>query len=97
PPTDWSVGHFNLLIGAVQQDTNRLYALLDTYPQFGWQGLHLQPLTAISQSLHRPQQNTQGGVALFVSEEWRSEIEQMVTQKGLKISAWDNGSPGKIP
>ncbi|MEM9266084.1 MAG: hypothetical protein AAGA46_11220, partial [Cyanobacteria bacterium P01_F01_bin.13] len=41
PPTDWSVGHFNLLIGAVQQDTNRLYALLDTYPQFGWQGLHL--------------------------------------------------------
>lgn len=57
PPTDWSVGHFNLLIGAVHQSAH-LYALLDTYPQFGWQGLHLQPPEAISQSLNRPQHST---------------------------------------
>ncbi len=72
-----------------------LYALLDTYPQFGWQGLHLQPPDAVSQSLQRPQQNTQGGLALFVSTELRSEVEQVVTQNEFKISVWDNGSPTK--
>ncbi|MBX2865642.1 MAG: hypothetical protein KTR27_18980 [Leptolyngbyaceae cyanobacterium MAG.088] len=95
PPTDWNVGHFNLLIGAIQQETHMLYALLDTYPQFGWQGLHLQPPDAVSQSLQRPQQNTQGGLALFVSTELRSEVEQVVTQNEFKISVWDNGSPTK--
>lgn len=93
PPTDWSVGHFNLLIGSVQQAANRLYALLDTYPQFGWQGLHFQPPEALSQSLLRPQQKTQGGLALFVSEEFRSRIEQIITQEELSVSVWDNGSP----
>ncbi|NEQ52657.1 MAG: hypothetical protein F6K11_21385 [Leptolyngbya sp. SIO3F4] len=93
PTTDWSVGHFNLLIGAMHQNTNTLYALLDTYPQFGWQGLHLQPTEAVSQSLHRPQQSTQGGLALFVKTKLRSEVEQVILQEGLNISAWDNGSP----
>ena len=93
PPTDWSVGHFNLLIGEVQQ--SRLYAILDTYPQFGWQGLHLQPPAAVSQSLHRPQHSTQGGLALFVREEQRSEMEQVASQNGFSISAWDNGSPAQ--
>ena len=95
PSTDWSVGHFNLLIGAIQQNSNTLYALLDTYPQFGWQGLHLQPPDALSQSLHRPQQTTQGGLALFVNTELRSEVEQVVIQNGFKISIWDNGSPSE--
>ncbi|MEA5465841.1 DUF6885 family protein [Leptothoe sp. PORK10 BA2] len=93
PTTDWSVGHFNLLIGAVQQNANTLYTLLDTYPQFGWQGLHFQPPDALSQSLHRPQQTTQGGLALFLRAEFRSDVEQVVSQNGFKISGWDNGSP----
>ncbi len=95
PPTDWNVGHFNLLLGEAQQNTNRLYALLDTYPQFGWQGLHFQPPEALSQALNRPQQDTQGGLALFVSEEWRSEVEQVVSNNGFSLSVWDNGSPMK--
>ncbi len=93
PPTDWNVGHFNLLIGTLQQGTHTLHTLLDTYPQFGWQGMHLQPSSAVSQSLHRPQHKTQGGLALFVSAEFRSDIEQIVTENGFSVSVWDNGSP----
>lgn len=93
PPTDWSVGHFNLLIGAITQDSNTLYTLLDTYPQFGWQGLHLQPPDALGQSLHRPQQTTQGGLALFVKTKLRPEIENLVLEEGFNISVWNNGSP----
>ena len=92
-PTDWSVGHFNVLIGETQQDTKTLYAVLDTYPQFGWQGLHFQPPEALSQALHRPQHSTQGGLALFMKTELRSEMEHAITQAGLTISVWDNGSP----
>ncbi|MEM6256065.1 MAG: hypothetical protein AAF821_24395 [Cyanobacteria bacterium P01_D01_bin.156] len=93
PAPDWSVGHFNVLIGDIHKDANRLYAILDTYPQFGWQGWHLQPAAAVSQSLQRPQQTSQGGLALFVKAELYSEIKQLITQQGLEISAWDNGSP----
>ena len=93
PPTDWSVGHFNLLIGETQQETKTLYAVLDTYPQFGWQGLHFQPPEALSQALHRPQHSTQGGLALFVKTELCSDVEQAIIQAGFKISVWDNGSP----
>ena len=93
PPTDWNVGHFNLLIGAAQQDSQSLYTLLDTYPHFGWQGIHLQPPGALSQSLHRPQHPTQGGLALFTSKQNRTEIEHIVSENGFKISVWDNGSP----
>ena len=95
PPTDWNVGHFNLLIGAIQHKDNTLYTLLDTYPQFGWQGLHFQPPEALSHSLHRPQQTTQGGLALFVSNKWHSEVEKTVRENGFNISAWDNGSPAE--
>ncbi|MEM9008253.1 MAG: hypothetical protein AAGE59_32685 [Cyanobacteria bacterium P01_F01_bin.86] len=93
PPTDWSVGHFNLLIGAAHQEPQTLYTLLDTYPQFGWQGLHFQPAAALSQSLHRPKQTTQGGLALFIKTELRPEIENLVLGEGFNISVWDNGSP----
>ncbi|MEM9806141.1 MAG: hypothetical protein AAF959_12745 [Cyanobacteria bacterium P01_D01_bin.56] len=96
PPTDWSVGHFNLIIGAVQQTNNTFYALLDTYPQFGWQGLHLQPPEPLSQSLHRPQQNTQGGLALFVKTEIRSKVEDIIIQNGFEIAVWNNGTPTEI-
>ncbi|MEM8807006.1 MAG: hypothetical protein AAGF01_13355 [Cyanobacteria bacterium P01_G01_bin.38] len=92
-PPDWSVGHFALLVGQLQGSQNALYALQDTYPHFGWQGLHLQPPEAIAQSLKRPLQTTQGGIALFISTEARAAVEQLVTQPGLQIKPWDNGTP----
>ncbi|MEM7770493.1 MAG: hypothetical protein AAF327_08285 [Cyanobacteria bacterium P01_A01_bin.37] len=90
---DWSVGHFALLAGHLQGQSHRLYAILDTYPQFGWNGLHLQPPEAIAQSLLRPQQSTQGGVLLFTKTEFQSPIQSWAQQHGFQIASWDNGSP----
>lgn len=92
-PADWSVGHFALLVGQLQGNSKALVALLDTYPQFGWGGLHVQPLGAIAQSLHRPDQATQGGIALFVKSELRAEVEHHAVSLGLSVADWDNGSP----
>ena len=93
PPTDWNVGHFNLLIGTLQQNAHPLYTLLATSPQFGWQGMHVQPPSVLSQALHRRQHETEGGLALFISAEFCADIERVITENGFSISAWDNGSP----
>lgn len=93
PPADWTVGHFALLVGQLQSNKSALYALQDTYPHFGWNGLHLQPPIAVAQSLHRPHQTTQGGIALFLTTELRSTAEQLATQQGLQLALWDNGTP----
>lgn len=93
PVPDWSVGHFTLLAGQVQGKTNRLYALLDTYPHFGWHSLHLQPPAALAQSLARPDLATEGGLALFMEAQARSRLESLIVQSGLQIVPWDNGSP----
>ncbi|MEO0541418.1 MAG: hypothetical protein AAFZ80_11225 [Cyanobacteria bacterium P01_A01_bin.105] len=93
PAADWSVGHFALLAGQLQGQAARLYAVLDTYPHFGWQGLHLQPGDVIARSLARPRQATEGGIALFIAAEVRSRVEQAVTALGAQVAPWDNGTP----
>lgn len=77
PPADWDVGHFALLVGQLQGKANALYSLMDTYPHFGWNGLHLQPPEALAQSLHRPNQTTQGGIGLFMATGVRSHIKSI--------------------
>lgn len=90
---DWAVGHFALLVGHLQGHAHRLYAILDTYPQFGWNGLHLQPPSAIAQSLLRPHQSTQGGILLFIKSKDKSHIQQVMEQRGFHIAVWNNGTP----
>lgn len=93
PAPDWSVGHFALLAGRLQGRANTLYALLDTYPHFGWEGMHLQPPTAVALALSRPDLATAGGVAVFMQAKARSRLESLLIQSGLQIALWDNGSP----
>jgi hypothetical protein len=95
---DWSVGHFALLVGhlkehAPQEPDQKLYAILDTYPQFGWNGLHLQPPGAIAQSLLRPQHSAQGGILLFIRTAHNAQIQKELLQRGFRITSWDNGTP----
>ena len=70
-----------------------LYAVLDTYPHFGWNGLHFQPPENLAQSLQRPNQTTQGGIALFVSTEVRPHLIAAAEKFGFQIATWDNGTP----
>jgi hypothetical protein len=92
-PADWSVGHFALLAGQLQGKAKALYAVLDTYPHFGWDGLHLQPPAILAQSLIRLNQTFEGGISLFVAKDTRSHLEPQLTDAGFKITPWDNGSP----
>ncbi|MEL6553786.1 MAG: hypothetical protein AAFQ63_10055 [Cyanobacteria bacterium J06621_11] len=90
---DWCVGHFAALIGHLQGQAQTLYAVLDTYPQFGWNGLHLQPSDAIAQSLLRPAQSTQGGILIFTQAKHKSQLQQLLMQQGFQMASWDNGTP----
>ncbi len=93
PPPDWAVGHFTLLAGHLQGKAKSLFAVLDTYPHFGWDGLHLQPPHVLAQSFMRLNHFFEGGVALFVAEEVRSQVESLLFDVGFNIGLWDNGSP----
>ena len=93
PPTDWSVGHFALLVGQIQGQVASLYGVLDTYPGIGSKGLHPQPADALARSLQRPDYATQGGVLLFVKAARRSPLRALLEAQGFQIAAWDNGSP----
>lgn len=93
PPADWNVGHFALLAGHLQSDRASLYAILDTYPHFGWQGLHLQPPDALAQSLQRPDLPIQGGIALFIRTELKPQITPFLAPANIQIATWDNGTP----
>ena len=96
PPADWSVGHFALITGQLQGDRHSLYAVLDTYPHFGWQGLHLQPSDALANSLQRPDLPTQGGIALFIETAVRSRVTASLKQAKFHLAHWDNGTPDRV-
>ena len=93
PSADWSVGHFALLAGHLRGPGRSLYAVLDTYPHCGWQGLHWQPPGAVARSLQRLDLPTQGGVALFVTAAARSQLIPHLEQAAFRITPWDNGTP----
>ncbi|MEO1593208.1 MAG: hypothetical protein AAFU71_18230 [Cyanobacteria bacterium J06632_22] len=97
PLADWSVGHFALLGGSVNGQVKRLYVILDTYRQLGWDGLHLQPSSTLAASLSRPQHSTAGGIALFLASSVRSKVEQIIGDIGFQVTTWDNGTPMPRP
>ncbi|HEY9642669.1 MAG TPA: hypothetical protein V6C57_19435 [Coleofasciculaceae cyanobacterium] len=92
PPPDWSVGHFLALAGTVTGKERSLLIACDTYPQFGWQGYHLQSAEALAQALNRGD-GTEGGILLFVASGDREQVVQQAKLAGFTIELWDNGSP----
>lgn len=92
PAADWNVGHFVVLAGQVIGAKRSLLVIQDTYPNFGWNGYHLQSATAVAQALTRSD-GSQGGILLFVAEHNRAEIEQYWQIAGFAIKPWDNGTP----
>jgi hypothetical protein len=92
PSADWSVGHFVTLAGIVKGSAQSLMIVRDTYPIFGWNGYHLQPLEAIAAALNRDD-GSEGGIALFAATHHQVEIEYQCQQQGWAIAPWDNGTP----
>lgn len=95
PAADWDVGHFLVLAGIVAGVSRSLVVVQDTYPILGWDGYHLQPLSAIAAALRRDDGH-QGGVLLFIAAQQRAEVERQARERGFHIAVWDNGTPKKL-
>jgi hypothetical protein len=93
PPADWNVGHFVSLAGVVQGTVRSLVIVRDTYPILGWEGYYLQPAEAIANAMNRDGYTSEGGLLLFVATEHQAEVEAAVSELGVAIEPWDNGTP----
>ena len=92
PRPEWDVGHFVNVAGLVRGDARAMLLLRDSYPSFGWDGYHLQPLEAIAAAIRRDD-GREGGCLLFVPSEEAPAIERELKETGFEIGGWDNGTP----
>jgi hypothetical protein len=92
PGPDWDVGHFVTIAGAVEGSGRSFVIVRDSYPHFGWDGHHLQPPEAFGAALTRGD-GLEGGIALFVAQDDRADVERAAKDAGFEIEGWDNGTP----
>ena len=96
PTSKWIVGHFVNIAGFVEfkvVNKKSVYVLIrDTYKHFGFGGYHLQPLENFRRALVR-NDGREGGLLITAPTENRKKIEGAITNLGLSLGVWDNGSP----
>ncbi len=91
PAPDWEVGHFVGFVGRVHGRRGTLVVVADTYRSLGHDGVHLQPIEAVATALARPGM-TSGGVLLVLPAGDAPGVAGRVSDLGLTISSWDNGT-----
>jgi hypothetical protein len=91
PPPDWDVGHFACVIGRISGPRGNLYALADTYPALGVDGVHLQPRERLAAALER-REKPSGGMLVVVAREDEERARAGALGAGLEERMWDNGS-----
>jgi hypothetical protein len=92
PPSEWDVGHFVCLLGAIHGPRGTLVLVGDTYRSLGWGGLHLQPVEGLAHALNRTGSGHPSGVIFVASREDEPAITSRVKDAGLELGTWDNGS-----
>ena len=92
PRPDWDVGHFVTIAGETEGSGRSLLVVRDSYPHFGWDGHHLQPPETFAAALDRGD-GLEGGIALFVAQDDRADVERAAKEAGFEIESWDNGTP----
>ncbi len=92
PPSDWDVGHFVSLLGAIHGPRGTLVLVGDTYRAIGWEGIHLQPVEGLAEALNRTGSGHPSGVILVTSRDDEAAITRRINDAGLEIGTWDNGS-----
>ncbi len=90
-PPEWDVGHFACIVARVHGPGGDLYAIADTYPSLGEQGVHLQPRERLAQALERPEM-APGGVIAVADVQDAPALRAGADALGLHEEAWDNGS-----
>jgi hypothetical protein len=96
PRPDWDVGHFVCVTARVRGPGGSLYALADTYPSLGSQGVHMQPQERLAAALRRPEKPS-GGMIVIVSAADASAVRSGADALGLLEGAWDNGTVTQEP
>jgi hypothetical protein len=91
PPPDWRVGHFACVFGRLRGPAGALYAIADTYPSLGNDGVHLQPQERLAAALERADMPA-GGMLAVLSAEDAAAIRAGARELGLSEQIWDNGT-----
>ena len=93
PPADWDVGHFVELARLVRGPGGSLVVVVDSYPELGWDGHHLQPPAALAAALERGDGHV-GGVLVAAPAARAAALWDLARGLGLEIGFWDNGTRG---
>jgi len=91
PAPDWDVGHFACIVGRVDGPAGRLYAVADTYPALGHDGLHMQPELRLAAAIDRRDMPA-GGVIVAVLAQDAEAVRAGARAIGLQERIWDNGT-----
>ena len=91
PPPDWRVGHFACVVGRVKGPRGTLYAVADTYPALGDNGVHLQPQERLAAALERRDMPA-GGMLVVAFPRDAAAVRSGARALGLREETWDNGT-----
>jgi hypothetical protein len=91
PEPDWDVGHFACIVGRVQGPRGSLYAIADTYPSLGRDGVHMQPAERLAAAIERRDMPA-GGVIAVAFDEDAEAVRTDARAAGLVEGLWDNGT-----
>jgi hypothetical protein len=80
-------------MGWAQGSESKLAICADTYRSIGWQGMHLQPLARIADSLRRDDSEFSGGAFIVISPSQEAIIRGLAEKLKLSCELWDNGTP----
>jgi hypothetical protein len=92
-PSEWNVGHFIAIVGILSGPGGCLAVCADTYPTLGSNGVHLQPLGRVADSLRRDDSPYSGGILVMLPTQSVAELENVARLIGLTTDMWDNGTP----
>jgi hypothetical protein len=91
PAPDWDVGHFVCVIARTRGPGGSVYAIADTYPSLGRNGVHVQPRERLARALQRPGM-APGGIIAVLAHARATAVQSAAQELGLRDGAWDNGS-----
>ncbi len=94
PTADWSVGHFACVLGRVSGPRGSLYAIADTYPSLGNDGVHMQPGELLARALER-RDTPAGGMLVVAFVQDAAAVREGAAAAGLREGLWDNGTPAR--
>lgn len=91
PSPDWDVGHFVCVVARTSGPGGNLYAVADTYPALGGNGVHLQPRERLALAIDRPDKPAGGLIAVVAASE-ADRLRTGAAELGLREGLWDNGT-----